>query len=78
MRPVVIAHRGASLDYAEHTYEAYLAAIEAGADGFECDIRLTADNVLICWHDATLDRTSDGTGSISKLTWAQILDRGDR
>jgi glycerophosphoryl diester phosphodiesterase len=72
MKPVVIAHRGASHDYAEHTYEAYLAAIDAGADGFECDIRLTADNVLICWHDAYLDRTSDGHGRISKLTWTQI------
>jgi glycerophosphoryl diester phosphodiesterase len=74
MRPVVIAHRGASNDYAEHTYEAYLAAIAAGADGFECDVRLTADNVLLCWHDADLERTSDGKGRISKLTWAQICE----
>jgi glycerophosphoryl diester phosphodiesterase len=74
MKPIVIAHRGASSEYAEHTYDAYLAAIEAGADGFECDIRLTADDVLVCWHDATLDRTSDGKGSISKLKWAQIRD----
>jgi glycerophosphoryl diester phosphodiesterase len=74
MRPAVIAHRGASVDYAEHTYEAYLAAIEVGADGFECDVRLTADNMLLCWHDADLDRTSDGKGSISKLTWAQIRE----
>ena len=74
MKPVVIAHRGASFDYAEHTYEAYLAAIDVGADGFECDVRLTADDVLVCWHDADLDRTSDGKGSISKLTWAQISE----
>lgn len=74
MKPVVIAHRGASFDYAEHTYEAYLAAIDAGADGFECDVRLTADDVLVCWHDADLDRTSDGRGSISKLTWGQISE----
>lgn len=74
MNPVVIAHRGASFDYAEHTYEAYLAAIEAGADGFECDVRLTADDVLICWHDRDLTRTSDLRGTISKLTWTQIRE----
>lgn len=74
MRPVVIAHRGASFDYAEHTYAAYVAAIEAGADGFECDVRLTADDVLICWHDADLERTSDGRGTISKLPWAKIKE----
>lgn len=72
MRPAVIAHRGASFDFAEHTYQAYLAAIEAGADGFECDVRLTADDVLICWHDSDLARTSDGVGKISKMTWDQI------
>ena len=74
MKPVVIAHRGASFEYAEHTYDAYLAAVEAGADGFECDVRLTADDVLMCWHDANLDRTSDGKGRISKLTWDQISE----
>ncbi|HUW79104.1 MAG TPA: glycerophosphodiester phosphodiesterase family protein [Candidatus Nanopelagicaceae bacterium] len=72
MSPVVIAHRGASHDYAEHTYEAYVAAVQAGADGFECDVRLTADNMLICWHDSDLNRTSDRSGSISRLTWAEI------
>lgn len=74
MRPAVIAHRGSSFDFAEHTYEAYLAAIAAGADGFECDVRLTADDVLICWHDSDLARTSDGNGRISKMTWSQICE----
>jgi len=72
VKPVVIAHRGASCDFAEHTLAAYLAAIDAGAQGFECDVRLTADNILVCWHDADLSRTSDGTGRISKMTWAEI------
>ncbi len=72
MTPVVIAHRGASYDFAEHTLAAYLAAIDAGVQGFECDIRLTADNVLVCWHDADLSRTSDSAGRISKMTWAEI------
>lgn len=72
MAPIVIAHRGASYNFAEHTLAAYLAAIDAGAQGFECDVRLTADNVLVCWHDADLTRTSDSTGRISKMTWAEI------
>lgn len=72
MKPVVIAHRGASYDFAEHTYDAYVSAIEAGAEGLECDVRLTADKVLLCWHDPDLERTSDGKGRISKLTWDEI------
>lgn len=74
MRPAVIAHRGASFDYAEHTYDAYVAAIQDGADGFECDVRLTADDVLVCWHDADLARTSNGAGTVSKMTWAQLSE----
>jgi glycerophosphoryl diester phosphodiesterase len=72
MKPVVIAHRGASYDFAEHTYDAYVSAIEAGADALECDVRLTVDKVLLCWHDSDLKRTSDGKGRISKLSWDEI------
>jgi glycerophosphoryl diester phosphodiesterase len=72
MKPVVIAHRGASYDFAEHTYDAYVSAIEGGADALECDVRLTVDKVLLCWHDSDLKRTSDGKGRISKLTWDEI------
>ena len=43
MTPLVIAHRGASADYAEHTRAAYLHALAVGADGLECDVRLTRD-----------------------------------
>jgi len=46
------AHRGASADFPEHTMAAYRGAIEQGALGFECDIRVTKDEVLILWHDA--------------------------
>ena len=67
-RPLVIAHRGASADVPEHTLAAYERAIEVGADGLECDVRLTRDGHLVCIHDRTLDRTSTGTGSVSSLT----------
>jgi glycerophosphoryl diester phosphodiesterase len=65
--PLVIAHRGASGDIAEHTLPAYLTAIETGADGLECDVRLTRDGHLVCVHDRTVDRTSNGTGIVSEL-----------
>src|SRR6195952_5478022 len=66
-KPLVIAHRGASGDAAEHTLPAYLAAIDTGADGLECDVRLTRDGHLVCVHDRTVNRTSNGTGVVSEL-----------
>jgi glycerophosphoryl diester phosphodiesterase len=54
----VVAHRGASHDVAEHTLGAYAAALDAGADGLECDVRLTADGHLVCVHDRDLRRTA--------------------
>ena len=55
---LIYAHRGASKDFPEHTKQAYLAAIEQGADGFECDLRLTKDQELICWHDSNTLRAT--------------------
>jgi len=66
-RPWVVAHRGASADAAEHTLAAYLTAIDDGADALECDVRLTRDGHLVCVHDRTVDRTSDGQGVVSTL-----------
>ena len=71
-RPLVIAHRGASADYAEHTLPAYLRAIEVGVDGVECDVRLTRDGHLVCVHDRSIGRTSNGWGWISTKTLAQL------
>ena len=76
--PRIIAHRGASTEAPEHTYAAYVAALEAGADGLECDVRLTADGHLVCVHDRKVDRTSNGTGVVSSLELARLeeLDFG--
>ncbi len=71
-RPLVIAHRGASAERAEHTLAAYELAIEQGADGLECDVRLTADGHLVCVHDRRIDRTSDGWGVVSTKTLADL------
>ena len=74
----VIAHRGASYRYPEHTRAAYDEAINAGADGFECDVRLLLDGEIICWHDASLNRTSNASGPIFSRTWSELenIDAG--
>ena len=71
-RPLVAAHRGASGLVAEHTELAYQAAIESGADALECDVRLTRDGHLVCVHDRTIDRTSDGVGPVSEMDLARL------
>ncbi|MEO3937448.1 glycerophosphodiester phosphodiesterase family protein [Dermatophilaceae bacterium Soc4.6] len=72
--PLVIAHRGSSGELPEHTLAAYERAIEQGADGIECDVRLSADGELVCLHDRTLDRTGGGPGVVSTMTLAQLRD----
>ena len=71
-RPLVIAHRGASDEEPEHTLGAYRTAFRHGADGVECDVRLTADHHLVCVHDRKVDRTSDGEGVVSALELATL------
>ena len=66
-RPMIVAHRGASSTVAEHTLAAYESAISSGADALECDVRLTRDGHLVCVHDRTVNRTSDGRGLVSEL-----------
>jgi len=74
----VIAHRGASADEPEQTRAAYLAALAADADGLECDIRLTADQVAVCIHDSNLRRLAGVDRSVSSITLAELrgLDLG--
>ncbi len=64
---MVVAHRGASFEVPEHTLDAYVAAIDSGADALECDVRMTRDGYLVCVHDRTVNRTSDGRGAVSEL-----------
>ncbi|MFL6175485.1 MAG: glycerophosphodiester phosphodiesterase family protein [Ornithinibacter sp.] len=71
-RPLVIAHRGASDEEPEHTLGAYRTAFRDGADGVECDVRLTADHHLVCVHDRKVDRTSNGAGVVSALELARL------
>ena len=71
-RPQVVAHRGSSEINAEHTLGAYLAALDEGAEGLECDVRLTADGHLVCVHDRRVDRTANAEGLVSTMELAQL------
>src|SRR5262249_8756424 len=77
-RPLVVAHRGSSHAHPEHTLAAYLGAIEEGADGLECDVRLTSDGHPVCVHDRRVGRTSNGRGVVSARSLAGLsaLDFG--
>ncbi|MBM4554422.1 glycerophosphodiester phosphodiesterase [Rhodococcus hoagii] len=77
--PLVVAHRGASASRPEHTLAAYELALAEGADGLECDVRLTRDGHLVCVHDRRVDRTSSGSGVVSEMTLSSLgeLDYGD-
>ncbi len=74
----VAAHRGLSATYPENTMEAFRAAVEAGVDQVETDIRITKDGELVLIHDATLDRTTNGTGRVVEHTLSELraLDAG--
>ncbi len=64
----IYAHRGFSHRYPEATREAYEGAVKAGADGFECDVRLSKEKVLVCFHDRTTKRIAGVKKAISRTT----------
>lgn len=76
--PKVIAHRGASGIAPENTLAAFSKAVEANADYFELDVQISSDDSLMIMHDATVDRTTNGTGTVSSMTYLQLreLDAG--
>ncbi|RFS21923.1 glycerophosphodiester phosphodiesterase [Chitinophaga silvatica] len=69
---VVIAHRGNHVTVPENTTAAIEATIACGADYAEIDLRTTKDGELILMHDATVNRTTDGQGKVSDLTFEEI------
>ena len=68
----LIAHRGASYDAPENTFEAFDLALALGFDNFETDVQLTSDGRAVLVHDDTLDRTTDTTGLVSETGIAKI------
>jgi glycerophosphoryl diester phosphodiesterase len=71
-RPFVVAHRGAQLAEPENTLRAFLLALVQGADALETDLRFTADDQLILFHDPTLERTTEGAGPVRDHALTQI------
>jgi len=74
----ICAHRGASDTHPENTLSAFREAIRLGAHMIEFDVALTKDGELVLMHDRTLDRTTDGSGSVADFTLAELkqLDAG--
>ena len=72
---LIYAHRGASSDFVEGSKAAYQGAIDQGADGFECDVRLTKDQQIICYHDRDTQRLSKINLEIAKSTYAELKER---
>ena len=75
-KPLVVAHRGASIEQPENTIEAFEAAIDAGADAVEFDVRMTADGHAVVMHDSDVSRTTEGTGLVSEMTLEEIRALG--
>jgi glycerophosphoryl diester phosphodiesterase len=70
---LVIAHRGASGEFLEGSQIAYHQALLQGADGFECDLRLTKDDQIICFHDRNTKRLFNIDLEIAKSSYAQLI-----
>ena len=75
---IAVNHRGYSLTAPENTLSAYKLSRRMGFAYAECDVAFTSDGVAVLLHDGTVDRTSNGTGSITSLTLAEVkaLDFG--
>lgn len=78
-KTLIIGHRGAKADAPENTLKAFALAQAQGADGIEFDMRLAADGVPVVIHDATVDRTTNGSGYVADMSSAELatLNAGD-
>ncbi|MEM4152119.1 MAG: glycerophosphodiester phosphodiesterase family protein, partial [Nitrososphaerota archaeon] len=76
--PLIVAHRGLSCRFPENTLRAVKEALRLGVDGVEVDVRVCRDGVVVLMHDESVERTTNGSGRVRDLTWAEIrgLDAG--
>ncbi|MEI6851825.1 MAG: glycerophosphodiester phosphodiesterase family protein [Bacteroidota bacterium] len=71
-RTAIVAHRGGSLLAPENTLAAFNNAIQIGAAWIEIDVHQTSDKVTVVIHDNTLDRTTNGKGSVNKTSFEKL------
>ena len=71
-RPTVLGHRGAAGTAPENTLASFERALEVGAHILESDVHLTRDGVPVLLHDPEVDRTTEGSGRVGDLTWAEV------
>lgn len=76
-RPLIVAHRGASGMFPEHTSIAYEKAVEQGADIVECDVTITKDLALICSHEPWISEVSNAEENFADRTFTYDMDDGD-
>jgi len=71
-KPLLMAHRGNRMLFPENTLAAFKQAFIDGADILETDLHLSADGQFVCIHDATVDRTTNGTGEVKDLSLKEL------
>lgn len=69
---LIASHRGAHNDFPENSMAAFKRGIELGIDVIELDVRHTKDDSLVIMHDASVDRTTNGTGKVADLTFEEV------
>ena len=74
MRPTfrIYAHRGAAAHHPENTRRSFAAAVEAGADALETDVRMTADGEIVVFHDADGSRTCEQSATLASTVWSDV------
>lgn len=71
-RPIVLAHAAGEDQHPHSTLFGYGESVRAGVDMLDLDVQLTGDGVLVVQHDDTVERTTDGTGNVADLTYAEL------